>query len=218
MGKYVLTHARHDSRSSAPHTHGCPDPIWAHPSYTGTDVITWDVFYLLYLCLSLRIDPHVRAASIKPRRAERQINPEWYPRPAAGAGGGIRTIWYSYAQHLTHKHYLWAGWRCADMEQVMKRNWEAGGKRGDLKVRGLKATDGWMRWVDNRWEFKGGVTRKRREETEKERMEKCDGVGGGVINFPSPLPFKPRTDRPPDSAKAASPSHLSHAKSCKRVE
>lgn len=39
-----------------------------------------------------------------------------------------------------------------------------------------------------------------------------------VINFPSSLPFMQRTHRPPDSAKAASLSHLSHAKSRKRAE
>lgn len=44
------------------------------------------------------------------------------------------------------------------------------------------------------------------------REEKWD-----AINFPSSLPFMLRTDRPPDSAKAASLSHLSHAKSRKRA-
>lgn len=61
-------------------------------------------------------------------------------------GKNIKTIWYSYAQHLTHKHCLWAWRRHADIAEPMESHCETqgvAGKKWDLKRKRIEG-NGWV--------------------------------------------------------------------------
>lgn len=186
---HTYTHQTWQSQLCPTHTHGYARSV---RSYLGASIIHTSSCHLLgslvsvlslslFLALSFRTDLCVRAASIKQSRAERQINPEWYPRLTAGAGGNITTSWYSYAQHLTHKRYLWAGGRHADVVQATESHCETrGGRERDLKGRGL---NGWMRQGDNKWKLKGMVTQKEKERRRNKGYESVIEAGCDEFSF-----------------------------------
>lgn len=70
--------------------------------------------------------------------------------------------------------------------------------------------DGWMRQGDGKWGRQGGVTQKEKKREKFRDEEKKNGMWSSFLPH---CPSQQRTDRPPDSTKAASLSHLSHAKS-----
>lgn len=114
-------------------THAQSDCIRKHPSYTQAVVVRGEV--LLLFPLSLSLSPPLRLywplCSSRLHKAEPSgtTDKSWVISQAVyrWRGKNIKTIWYSYAQHLTHKQCLWAWRRHADIAEPMESRCETQG-------------------------------------------------------------------------------------------
>ncbi len=109
-------------------THAQSDCIQEHPSYTQAVVMCWEVLFLFSLSVSLSptLFLYWPLCSSCLHKAEQSgtTDKSWVISQAdCWCRGNIKKIWYSYAQHPTHKHYLLAGRRRADTVRVIVTSW-----------------------------------------------------------------------------------------------